>query len=233
MQNIAIITGANRGLGAAIFNDLFNNKHFDKVISISRNVSKFQKELIADRNERFLLITADLSKLSSSDLIKPLEQFESEIKSVTFINNAGVIHPIGKIGELNEEELVKAIQVNVLAPTVISNFIVKVFKDSKIQIINVTSGAANKSIDGWSIYGSSKAYMESFINALGIQEKSNSNIVVTNVDPGLVDTDMQMDIRNVKVNGFTQQNDFVSFKMEGKLATPAVAAKKIIQKINS
>ncbi|WP_264559524.1 SDR family NAD(P)-dependent oxidoreductase [Flavobacterium sp. N2270] len=231
-KKIAIITGANKGLGEALFNQLFNNEYFDKIVSLSRRVSKVQADLISNDDPRFEFIPVDLSMLNNSELLKNLETISLEAKEVLYINNAGTIFPIGKIGELNDNELVESLQVNVLAPSIIINYVLKTFCKAKIEIINITSGAANYSIDGWSVYGSSKAYLKFFTQSLSDQEANNNFVKAINVDPGVIDTDMQLQIRNSSIPGFTKHADFVALKEDGKLQPASMAAQKIIEKIS-
>ena len=113
-----------------------------------------------------------------------------------FINNAASINPIESIGNFDDESIVKAVQLNTIAPLLLANNIIKNNKSKRIRIFNISSGAAKRLIIGWGIYCSTKSANEMFFNTLKLQEEHNKHIEVHNLDPGVMDTDMQKNIRS-------------------------------------
>jgi benzil reductase ((S)-benzoin forming) len=96
------------------------------------------------------------------------------------------------------------------------------------MVINISSGAANSAIDGWSGYSSSKAALnqlslvaeeESKLKGLGIKYYALS--------PGIIDTNMQKDIRSSSPENFSNRDKFLSYKKNGDLSSPEETAVKI------
>ena len=104
-ENLVIITGANKGLGEALFNEIYSDKNINLIISVSRNLSLEQEKLLKNNDKRFRFIKVDLSKITNIKLsISSFEHFYKNYKNVTLISNAGIIGPIKKVGDYNDEE---------------------------------------------------------------------------------------------------------------------------------
>ncbi len=223
-----ILTGSSRGLGKAFFDELYNKNIC--LFCISRRFLSYQKDL-EQKNNKIKLIKCDLSKVE--DLSSTLKFFGSislkNINELFFINNAGLVDPIDKIGSLDEEMIYNSIYVNFLAPVLFTNKIIE-YKNVKITILNISSGAANKPFEGWAMYCSTKGAYKMFSEVLLAENQKNNQINLYNIDPGLIDTDMQRKIRKSSSDQFPLHEDFVKFKTEGKLAPAKKIAKEIIIK---
>jgi len=231
-KNIVIITGANKGLGQSFFNKFMKLDEYDLFVSSSRNTSLVQRKLIAVNNDRFLFIPVDLSKLTSTKPLEVLENFCQTANKVTFISNAGVILPIESVGNLKYQSIFDAIQVNVTSPTIIINYIMAIFQGKSLTILNISSGAANYPIDGLSLYCCAKSFISMFVRSIDQQETDNPLIRALSVDPGLIDSDMQRNIRNSDIPGFTDHSDFVTLKNQGALQEADDVVDKILAEIN-
>ena len=193
MEKLVIITGVNKGLGNAFFN-VFLSEEKITMIAISRN---FNDEQIKIKNKHVIFVKKDLSKLNNvEEELKLNNYYSSQFKEVIFINNAASINPIESIGNFDDESIVKAVQLNTIAPLLLTNNIIKNNKSKRIRIFNISSGAAKRPIIGWGIYCSTKSANEMFFNTLKLQEEHNKHIEVHNLDPGVMDTDMQKNIRS-------------------------------------
>ncbi len=97
------------------------------------------------------------------------------------------------------------------------------FNANALTFVNISSGAANRAISNWSLYCSSKAFIEMFFN---VAEKEYERHRFFNIDPGVMDTNMQKSIRD---SDFPDLSDFQKLEKEGKLrATKDVALEKLI-----
>jgi len=206
-----IITGTTRGLGKALM-DIVLKENF--VVSIARSRPDI-KEF-----ENLRHINCDLSDISAVKKVGFFTAQElNEVDDIIFINNAGMIEPISEIGKLDDGILKKSIDVNILAPMMlINNLISKV--DKKITVLNISSGAANHPIEGWGVYCSVKAAMGMFTEVL-----SAEGIKAVNIDPGVMDTDMQ---RTLRKSDFPRQEEFISYKDNEQLKKPEEVAKDIM-----
>ena len=197
-RKVAIITGANRGLGLGVAQALYS-QGFDLVL-IGRD-SKAYEPLIAQFNlksPRAKFFEMDLSKNESQ------KEFESWLKLNykswhLLINNAGVLLD-GKVSDAEEAHSDKislkvfreTYEVNVLAPFRLMQIVVPKMKEQNYgRIVNVSSGmgALNNMSGGWPAYRSSKAALNALTRIVA-SETENWNIKVNSVSPGWVQTDM-------------------------------------------
>jgi benzil reductase ((S)-benzoin forming) len=220
MKNIYIITGANRGLGKGFVDVLMKNQD-NFVISISRSISEEQRQYSA---ERFFFLKMDLAQ---DDITEKLSQLKGKInnEAVVFINNASIIEPIAKIETLNETDIEKTLSVNIKATLLMTSFLLKNYAKNDLTFVNISSGAAKRAISNWSLYCSSKAYMEMFFNTA---ESEYPDHRFFNINPGVMDTGMQKSIRE---NDFPDAENFKDLQKEGKLKLPIDVAKEILETI--
>jgi len=218
MKNI-ILTGISRGLGQCLFRSLLSLPDMN-VFGVGR---AFPKGTEARYSHIYwdLRKADDMPRLDTTIVREPL----------LFINNAGTVEPIGDIGELSEEALCQAAQINFVSPMLFCNQLVGLCrkKRQKLKIINISTGAANYPIVGWSAYCSTKAAFKMFLDVLAEQEKGGSCVEVIHVDPGVMDTGMQEKIRAADEKSFPRLAEFQAFKAEGKLRRPEEVAESIIR----
>ena len=121
-----------------------------------------------------------------------------------------------------------SINTNLLAPMYLTNAFVSAYKDSKAKkiICNISSGAASKPMEGWGEYCSTKAAIAMF-TMVAAKESSNSRFRFFSVAPGIVDTQMQEEIRQANELDFPQIERFKSYKEKGDLSSPELVASKI------
>jgi benzil reductase ((S)-benzoin forming) len=215
-----IITGVNRGLGEALFNLLQKQKK--AILAISRSFTKEQKRL---KKENIHLLQQDLSEQISLEKKKQILTILNSYTKVVFINNASLIKPIGKIGSFNDEEIINTYFVNSIAPALLTNLITK-NNNITLIVLNISSGAAKRSIQGWAFYCATKAANEMFFNTI-----TEGNITIINYNPGVIDTRMQEEIRNVSKEQMPNVADFKKLQQDKKLKKPTLVAKEILNLI--
>lgn len=225
-MKVIIITGASRGLGKSLFDMLQDHKD-SFVIGVSRTFSKKQLENAESRKDN-LLLRIDLSHLEGiNQLLTVITNLPKEkASSFCFINNAGTVRPIGAVGTLSQTELLNAIHVNNTAPIIITNHLLAFNK--KTIILNISSGAATRPIAGWAIYCATKAAVKMFFDVL---EEENQAVEIHQINPGVMDTDMQADIRNATVSDFPDIKKFRKFKEDNQLKSPEEVAASILASI--
>ncbi|MGG3642578.1 (S)-benzoin forming benzil reductase [Bacillus gobiensis] len=224
-MKLAIVTGSTKGLGRAITERLFNQGVYVNTISRS-------KETI--QHERLTSYQGDLS--DSEEMIRLMQEITEKLPlshytSVTLFNNAGTVTPIKRVGEAEAGEVIKHYSLNLIAPVVLSQAFVKWtsnFKGKK-TIVNISSGAAYKPSKGWSAYCSSKAGLDMFTKVFGLEQEDHENQVkVISFSPGIMNTEMQGQIRSSKVEDFQQVQRFKDFHEKGQLRSPDFVAGKLM-----
>ena len=190
VNKVFIISGASSGLGKAMKNVIINKSNH-KVISLSR-----KQESSDLQNDRVEFVACDLYSTKVAQCLKNI-RLDGSKSEIIFINNAAVIEPLQKVGEMTEEEINYHFQVNVASPISLINAVVGYFNRGPLTIINISSGASTRPISNWSLYCASKASLEMFCKVLC---KEHPSINISSVDPGALDTNMQKTIRNSRAS---------------------------------
>jgi len=225
MKKIIIISGANRGLGKALTDQYLAEANV-QVISLSRVLN--EEHTVYLKQGKLYFIPIDLKEQSIEQKLEIIKQFIEPGLKIVFINNASIINPINAVGFFEEQEIADIIAVNATAPIIISNYLLKHYKGHSLDFVNISSGAARRPIENWSLYCSSKAFVKMFFEVFQEENKENKKIRIFNVDPGVMDTAMQSFIRDAF---FPEQKKFQELQDEAKLKTPEEAAEKIIKLI--
>lgn len=214
-----ILTGASRGVGEGIIRSLKNENI--EIFAIARNSSTLSEDLFNNLS----FFSFDLNNIDKIDSLmnnifsKIILKEEDEIY---LINNAGIIAPSVPTTKLVPEELTHHFNVNTLAPMLIcSNFIhhTENFKGVK-RILNISSGAAVSPIYGWGPYSASKSALDAFSKVVKVEEDLKDNgVEIMVLYPGVVDTDLQKDIRSLNKENFAMVDTFKGYKENGVLLT--------------
>ncbi len=211
-----IVTGVSRGLGAAIVTQLLNRG--DKVIGVGRS-HNFDHDL-------FSFIDCDLSEMKAVDEI----EFPDFSDPVTLINNAGIIGEIGRMSQRKRSDLHKVLQVNTTAPTILTGKVYDRLPDkNSFTLVNISSGAANRSIPSWAAYCASKSALNMLSETFALEERElGFNPKVYAVAPGVIDTDMQGEIRASGEENFSSIQNFIDLKESDALYSSDEAANRLL-----
>ncbi|MFB9859962.1 SDR family NAD(P)-dependent oxidoreductase [Salinicoccus siamensis] len=224
------ITGTSRGLGHAML-DIFRE---DRIISISRSKVETDVELYKEFHVDFL----DEQKLE--EMLPEIFNSISPEKGdeIYLINNAGIVGPVHSIANMDAQGFMKNYKINVLAPALLMKGYVNAFSDIQAakRILTVSSGAALNPMEGWSAYCSSKAAVNMVSDVLRQEmDRLDYPIFTATYRPGVVDTDMQGEIRSADPEEFPDLETFKKHKSSNRLYPPKVAAyvaKRIITSDN-
>ena len=190
MSQLAIITGATRGLGFALTQRLLAEGM--SVVAIGRQVNNL-RGLQDEFGMLLRTMGADLGTLdgvftAGVDLLK---QVKGE-KVQYLINCAGIVTPIGPITTIDLADFSRLMNINCFAVFQFINVLVPHFNEGA-RVLSISSRAADLHVPGVGIYCISKAALESLT---GSYQAEFAKISVSTCIPGEVDTDMQSDLRN-------------------------------------
>ncbi|MEW1737912.1 SDR family oxidoreductase [Nocardia beijingensis] len=185
--NRALVTGASAGIGNAFARKLAASG-VDLVL-VARDESRLQMladELTVQHRVAVEVLPADLADSQS------VHEVEKRLRSGSFIdvlvNNAGV----GTFGRFEDAELeaeLRTIDVNVVAPVRLTSYALERMRaEGRGTIITMSSLDALQPTPFHLVYGASKAFINSFFEALQ-EENSHTRITSTTVMPGLVRTE--------------------------------------------
>lgn len=225
INRAVIITGASRGLGAAVARWLATAGSSVTLIARSREKLEGIATEISRLGGRPLIYPADVSDFNSCR-----RAVDSTLKHFgridALVNNAGIVQPLARVADADPDEWRRNIEVNLLAPFYLARAALSDLRRRNGRIVNVSSGAANLALETVGAYCTAKAALNHFTRVLAAEEK---NVTALAMRPGVVDTDMQAVLRNDKDN--VMPSDQIAYyrqlKDQGELEPPEVPARAI------
>lgn len=227
-----ILTGASRGLGAAIAGLLLEPGA--TLLCIARGSHPTLEEQAQRCRATVLQWSRDLSdphpvaaELHDWLAARPAQQHTA----ASLINNAGMISRIGPIDDCPGDQLSRALRVGLEAPLLLSAAFLRATRDWQPprRILNISSGLGRYAIAGSASYCAAKAGLDNLSRAVALDEAERPNGArVVSLAPGVIDTDMQQQLRNARGPGFPQHAHFVELKQRGQLDSPQAAARKVV-----
>jgi benzil reductase ((S)-benzoin forming) len=226
----AIVTGHTRGLGAALAEILLARDV--EVLALSRKRNTDLATRHPGKLHEVELDLADLAALTEWLAGDALSRFTAGAERALLVNNAGVLAPVGGLASQDPADVARAVSVNVAAPLMLAAALEKAREQAAdTRIVHVSSGAARNAYPGWSIYCATKAALDHHARAVALD--GNPALRICSVAPGVVDTDMQAEIRGIGLDRFPLRERFDTLKREGQLATPEESARKLIDYLMS
>lgn len=152
------------------------------------------------------------------------------------INNAAVEGPLAPVGQLDPVGIVDHVAINLTASMLLTDLFLRHTEGWRAlrTVVNITSGAAQHPYHGMSAYCATKAGLDMFGRSLALEQEGAENPVrVLAIAPGVLDTPMQDRIREVDPTLFRSKERFVALKREGRLTSPAAAARRILSLVES
>lgn len=228
-MNYYIITGASKGIGKAIAEELLKDDN-NHVVGVSRTNS------IKHQNYRYQPLDFSDIEAVEHNLQKVFLPYK-DAERLVLINNAGVLGDIGYVGEkMPNERFEFVFDVNVIVPAMLMNTFLEVYQQVPCEkvIVNISSGAGKYPIDGWASYCASKAAIDMLSQTIQLEQNvRGTGVKVYSLSPGVVDTAMQEHIRESDEQHFSNIERFREYKEKGELASPKDVGKKITQFLHS
>jgi len=223
-----IITGASRGLGKALA-EIILAQPDTHVTGVSRHAT-----IIHEQYHHQPLDLSDM--LAVQNNLHKVFPVRPDASSITLINNAGVLGDIGYIGELPNEHFEFVFDVNLIAPAMLMNTFLSTYASLTVPriILNISSGAAQRAVDGWAAYSASKAALDALSRtAQKEQDLRGTGIRIRSLSPGVLDTAMQEHIRSADTANFSEVDRFSTMYAKGELAKTEHVARKILDELQA
>ena len=201
-RQVALITGATRGIGKEIALELAKNG-FDIAVNYRGTIDEDLKKEIEANNVRCEFVEADVSNFEQCEsMIK--ETIEKYGRIDVLVNNAGITKD-GLIMRMKKEDFEAVIDVNLVGTfNVTRNVIPYMIKQKSGRIINVSSVVGVAGNAGQTNYSASKAGVIGFTKSLA-KEVASRNILVNAIAPGFIDTDMTKVLSDTVKEGINAQ----------------------------
>ena len=232
IRSLYIVTGASRGLGAALAGQLLAPG--TQLLCISRRTSDalaLKAGAAGARCEQWAMDLATPLPVAHR-LSAWLAQVDpAGFDTVNLINNAGVVTRAGSLGHADGTDVSNALRVGLEAPLLLTAAFLRgtLHWPARRRVLQVSSGLGRRPMAGQSIYCAAKAGLDHAARAIALDEALQPNGArIVSLAPGVIDTDMQARLRDNPSDGFPDQAHFINLQRQGGLSTPADAASRVL-----
>jgi NAD(P)-dependent dehydrogenase (short-subunit alcohol dehydrogenase family) len=222
---VAVITGASQGLGAGLARSFAaagtrlglcaRHRPDDPGAGDSADLALRAAVDVTDHAQLSDFADAVVDRFGSIDL---------------WVNNAGVLAPIGPLAEADPREVARNVAVNVVG---VANGSALFARHVRTRpgggvLINISSGAATTPYFGWGPYGASKAALQQLTRVIALEEAAHG-LAAYAVSPGIVDTDMQAMIRDTDAASFPEVERFRQLARDGSFNSAAWVGRHLLE----
>lgn len=231
-RHLTIITGASRGMGLAMAEQLLDAGH--ELLCISRRQNDALGLRGSAKGLRCEQWPQDLARAETA--AAKLEAWlagrdAGEFASATLINNAGLLPRIAPMSAVPASDLADALRVGLEAPMLLTSAFLRATQNWQAQrkVLNISSGLGRRAMASQAAYCAAKAGMDHFTRCVALEEADRPNgAKLCSLAPGVIDTDMQTQLRGADASQFPDIGNFIGMKEKGVLASPAEAAARVL-----
>ena len=225
-DNVAVITGASRGLGKAIAATFAHAGA--KVVLSARSQENIEQNAAELRSAGHTAV-AFVCDVSDPAQVEALARFAIETYGHfdIWVNNAGVAGPYGATFDLAPDQFLGVLRTNMFGVYHGSRLAMRHFLPRKSgKLINILGAGSRKAAPNQNAYGSTKAWIRVFTLALA-KEYKESGVGVYAFQPGLMDTDLLTEVVTFQEHE-KRLRGFMPFLVRAGGKKPELAARKAL-----
>ena len=184
---VAVVTGASKGIGAAIAVSLAA-EGASVVVNYASSKAGADKVVaaITVAGGKAIAVQADVSK--STDISRLFSETKKAFGKVdVLVNNAG-IYEFGPLENVTEEHFHKQFNLNVLGLLLTTQEAVKHFPTTGGSVVNISSVVGRHPVAGASVYSATKGAVDAITKSLA-KELGPKQIRVNSLNPGMIETE--------------------------------------------
>ena len=236
-RHLTVLTGASRGLGLALAQALLAPDRI--LLCLSRHSDDDLAHAANAQGAHLEQWVQDLS--APAEAAERLQRWLHSLHapglaSATLINNAGVIPPITPLHDCPPEALGQALRVGLEAPMQLTAAFLRQTQAwvaagwiGPRQVLNISSGLGRRPMASQAPYCAAKAGLDHFSRCVALEQAQQAHGArIVSLAPGVVDTDMQVQLRGADPARFPDHGRFVDLQRQGLLTSPADAAQQVL-----
>jgi sepiapterin reductase len=232
LSTYAIVTGASRGLGLALAQGLLQAGA--RVLTLSRGHNAELETQAAQAGCSLRQIQVDLADAAAAQrcAAQIADSLPLDAQRYLLINNAGTVDPVRATSGLDDAAAIgAALSLNVASVMLLSAAFLRATGglEAERRVVNISSGAGRNPIAGWAVYCAAKAAVDRYTQVAAAE---NPGTRFASLAPGVIDTAMQVHIRDSDPADFPGLARFVDMHASGQLAAPAAVAAKILRYVD-
>lgn len=235
-RHLTVLTGASRGMGAAIAEQLLQPGSTLVCISRTTNTALAAKATAAGATlEQWALDLADALPAARRLEVWLAAQSDAAFDSATLINNAAALTRIAPLEAADAQELARALRVGLEAPLLLTSAFLRATsgwrarREGQCKVLNISSGLGRSAMASQAGYCAVKAGLDHFSRSAALDQSHAPHAArIVSLAPGVIDTDMQVQLRAGDPAQFPDLERFLALKTGGHLDTPAAAATKVL-----
>lgn len=235
-RHLYIVTGSSRGLGAALVAQLLQPGH--AVLGLARRRNEALQAQAGAAGVALAQWSVDLAEpLAPAERLAPwLAGFDpAQLHSATLINNAGLVGVPAALDQVPLAELSRASRVGLEAALLLTaSFLAATepWPATLRRVLNISSGLGRRAMAGSAAYCAAKAGMDHFSRAVALEQSARPNGArIVSMAPGVIDTDMQAELRGANAAQFPERERFAQMHAQGQLASPADCARQLLARL--
>ena len=231
-QKTYLVTGASKGIGLELSLALATSGL--RVILLARDTPLLEKskDMVRSISALSSAIVCDLADNKSID--KAIINLSNDFQKIDgIIHNAGAIAPIMPMSKAPSDAWAENIQVNLIGVQRFTKGIYPLMQASEhCRVTTISSGASLRPLESWSSYCVAKAGQDMWARCLAAEGKRDG-ITAISIAPGIVNTDMQKEIRSADSEDFPSLSSFIGYYENGELSDAKDVAKKLLPLITT
>jgi len=225
-MNLYIVTGTTKGLGKALADRIALDPD-NELIALAR-----APDGEIPGGVRFELDLADTAAIDTvADRVAQRLRGKHYAKAV-LVNNAGIVLPVAPLERADPYDLERNLVVNLVAPVLLMRrFLADTEGVATLRrIVNISSGAGRRPIQGWGAYCAAKAGLDMATRVVALEAEARGlAIEAVSLAPGVIDTPMQGVVRGASAEDFADVDRFRQMKAEGVLRAAEDVASDILR----
>lgn len=231
-RHLTILTGASRGMGLAMAEQLLQAT--DTLLCISRGAAPALQDAAKASGCTLVQWQHDLvdgagaaARLREWLRTRSLDDFGS----ATLINNAGVLPRLAPLSMSEADELSRALRVGLEAPLLLTSAFLGETEHWLVprKVLNISSGLGRRAMASQAAYCAAKAGLDHFTRCAALDEAQKAHGArLCSLAPGVVDTEMQAELRSTDPALFPDAANFAQLKKGGNLTSPQEAAARVL-----